>query len=366
MESRPRRVWLRPARLATGRLIAGRNQARPRRGLDVPRAVVLLPMVVGAVLLLALRPSEITRATPPSTWAPLPEAAFSALPSPWPSATPSALVGSADSSEAPAPPLGRLRPRGGTAADSIPAGGGAGAAVVVRSTESDDVFLRAAVQAAPAPAPTPNPAPKGPTHVVATGDNLWTIARRHSAVLASILRWNEGVDPDRLVAGQRILVPGGSKMVPLAKPSLKPNPVEPGTASVRPAAVERQAAANAEDGDHLWPLPVRGDLTRRFSAAHPGIDIAAPRGTPVRAIADGTVVWAGWKDNGGGYVVEVRHPDGMRSIYNHNSVLTVEDGDRVAQGDTIALVGSTGNSTGPHLDLRIMMGGRLVDPLRLL
>jgi len=54
----------------------------------------------------------------------------------------------------------------------------------------------------------------------------------------------------------------------------------------------------------------------------------------------------------------------MRSTYNHNSKLKVRRGDKVAKGETIALVGSTGNSTGPHLDIRISMGGRLIDPLR--
>jgi murein DD-endopeptidase MepM/ murein hydrolase activator NlpD len=212
----------------------------------------------------------------------------------------------------------------------------------------------------PTPAPTPVPAPKGPTHVVASGDNLWTIARRHSADLASILRWNEDVDPDRLVAGQRILVPGGATMKALPQPAR----VTPRTASVQPASADGPAASQAQAGEHLWPLEIRGTLTRRFSSAHPGIDIAAPQGARVRAIAGGTVVWSGWKDNGGGYVVEIDHPNGMRSTYNHNSNLTVDRGDRVDQGDTIALVGSTGWSTGPHLDLRISMGGRLVDPLR--
>jgi murein DD-endopeptidase MepM/ murein hydrolase activator NlpD len=239
---------------------------------------------------------------------------------------------------------------------TAPAQGPAGPAVTVRGGGPDAPSFTAIVKATP----TPAPAPEGPTHVVVSGDNLWTIARRHSAELAPILRWNDGVDPDRLVAGQRILVPGGSKMKPLPKPA----PVKPQMASTRPAAVDQPAAPQAQDGDHLWPLAVRGDLTRGFSSAHPGIDIAAPQGTRVRAIAAGTVVWAGWKDNGGGYVVEIKHPDGMRSTYNHNSKPTVERGDTVAQGDTIALVGSTGNSTGPHLDLRIVMGGRLIDPLR--
>jgi murein DD-endopeptidase MepM/ murein hydrolase activator NlpD len=168
------------------------------------------------------------------------------------------------------------------------------------------------------------------------------------------------VDPDRLVAGQRILVPGGSKMKPLPKPPV----VAPRTTSTRAAAPDRPAAPRAQDTDHIWPLAIRGDLTRRFSGAHPAIDIAAPQGTKVRAIAGGTVVWSGWKNNGGGFVIEIEHPDGMRSTYNHNSKLIVGPGDKVAQGETIALVGSTGWSTGPHLDLRIWMYGRLVDPLR--
>jgi murein DD-endopeptidase MepM/ murein hydrolase activator NlpD len=81
-------------------------------------------------------------------------------------------------------------------------------------------------------------------------------------------------------------------------------------------------------------------------------------------VFDGTVVWSGWKDNRGGFVVEILHPDGMRSTYNHNSKLTVGPGDTVAKGETVALVGSTGWSSGPHLDLRIWMYDRLVDPLR--
>jgi murein DD-endopeptidase MepM/ murein hydrolase activator NlpD len=284
-------------------------------------------VVLSAGLVLALRPGDITRATKPWTWTPLPSTAFGSLPS----------------------------PDGDAARPATPVGG-RGAAVMVGGDGLDAPPATALVQAAPTPVPTP----EGPTHVVASGDDLWTIARRHSADLASILRWNDGVDPDRLMAGQRILVPGGSKMQPLPKPAV----VTPRVASVRPATTDRPASPQARDGDHLWPLPIRGDLTRRFSAAHPAIDIAAPQGTKVRAIAEGTVVWSGWKDNGGGFVVEILHPDGMRSTYNHNSKLTVGPGDKVAKGETVALVGSTGWSTGPHLDLRIWMYGRLVDPLR--
>lgn len=384
------RVRLRSAHLAALRLPfrAGHDQAHRRRTPTLPRAVLLLAVVVVTGAVSALQPGEDTNATKSWTWSPLPATAFGSWPSndrPTPGSdedtgdrsgpvapgesvpvAPSSLgrggptalpLPSPSASASPSPTADPALRETAAAPAEVPAG----ASVTVREGGLDAPSLSAVVQATP----TPVPAPKGPTHVVASGDNLWTIARRHSSDLTAIIRWNEGVDPDRLVAGQRILVPGGKKMQPLAKPAPASAPATPRTASVRPATNQKAAAPRAQDGDHLWPLPVRGTLTRRFSSAHPGIDIAAPQGTPVRAIAGGTVVWAGWKNNGGGYVVEVEHPNGMLSTYNHNSKLTVERGDTVAQGDTIALVGSTGNSTGPHLDLRIRMGGRLVDPLQI-
>ena len=75
------------------------------------------------------------------------------------------------------------------------------------------------------------------------------------------------------------------------------------------------------------------------------------------------MTWAGWTANSGGYVVVIRHPGGMRSTYNHNSKVRVEVGEAVKRGQTIAQVGSTGWSTGPHLDVRIEMGGRFVNPM---
>lgn len=210
---------------------------------------------------------------------------------------------------------------------------------------------------------TPQPSPPGgPIHLVRPGDNLWLIAAWHEVDLEPILTWNPGVDPRRLVAGQEILVPGGAPMPPNAVPPT-PRPARAPAAESIPGPATAGAAGGG--GDHLWPLPVRGIITTRFSRGHPGIDIAVPAGTPVGAIADGTVTFAGWKNNGGGYVVEVRHPNGMTSTYNHNREITVTVGQDVVAGEQIASVGSTGNSTGPHLDLRVEMGGRLLNPLQL-
>ncbi len=209
---------------------------------------------------------------------------------------------------------------------------------------------------APSQPPTPTP-PPGPRHRVRRGDTLWNVALWHGVELSTILRWNPGATADSLAVGRVIRVPGGH---PMPKATPKPTP----RTTTRSAA--RQAPPVRIRGmTHRWPLPVRGLVTTRFSGAHPGIDISAPTGTSVRAIAAGTVVFAGWKNNGGGYVVVLRHPDGMRSTYNHNQSVTVAAGARVVAGQRIARLGSTGRSTGPHLDLRIEMGGRFVNPLGL-
>jgi murein DD-endopeptidase MepM/ murein hydrolase activator NlpD len=134
----------------------------------------------------------------------------------------------------------------------------------------------------------------------------------------------------------------------------------------------------APDGTPLKKLFLRSPLrfsriTSGYSAArfHPilrtvtshfGIDYAAPVGTPVTAAADGTVALAGWL-GGFGNTVRVRHANGFETLYGHLSRLRVRPGQRVAQGETVGEVGSTGLSTGPHLDYRMLRAGSFVNPL---
>ena len=360
MLARVRRVDLRGAtRPRHGQTRIRRNHAHPvhRRA----RMPVIVPLLILAAGGLAIAPLTSTRATPPTTWAPLPASAFRPLTAPDATAADRGLGERSDRSKALSPGSGTAPTGINFAADRTmpdrPERPRPEAAPIGAGGASADTSWVASVR----PARTAGTPPAGPTHVVVPGDNLWTIARRHKADLAAVIRWNEGLDPRRLMAGRRVLIPGGSKMAPLPRP----RPTASSPAAVRPAAGTRAPAPTVATGNHLWPLPVRGLLTRGFSAAHLGIDIAAPQGTRLRAIAAGTVVWAGWMNNGGGFVVVVEHPDGMTSTYNHNSKVTVAKGAVINRGDTIALVGSTGNSTGPHLDFRIQIGGRFVDPLDL-
>ncbi len=114
----------------------------------------------------------------------------------------------------------------------------------------------------------------------------------------------------------------------------------------------------------IWPT--QGFISQGFRKyQHEGIDIAGASGTPIVAAASGTVVKAGWDDWGLGNYLEIKHPDGSLTVYGHNRRLLVSKNQQVSQGQVIAEMGSTGNSTAPHLHFEFHPDGRLaVDPMR--
>lgn len=114
-------------------------------------------------------------------------------------------------------------------------------------------------------------------------------------------------------------------------------------------------------------IPADGWISRGFTveagtkAGHPGIDIVASKGTPVRCALDGVVKSAGWDDVYGNLVV-VEHADSIQTAYGHNDKILVKEGDDVTKGQIIAVVGSTGKSTAPHVHFSITKNNRPVDP----
>ena len=92
------------------------------------------------------------------------------------------------------------------------------------------------------------------------------------------------------------------------------------------------------------------------------MDLAADKGSPIYAVADGTVTHSGY-DGGYGYCVVIDHGNGIQTRYGHASVLKVGKGAKVEQGDLVALVGSTGNSTGNHLHFEVIVNGKRVNPI---
>lgn len=118
-------------------------------------------------------------------------------------------------------------------------------------------------------------------------------------------------------------------------------------------------------------LPVNGPITSGVGMRidpfdgswrhHNGIDIAVPEGTPVKAVADGTILYAGLR-SGYGWTVIVEHDNGMISLYAHNSRITADIGQGVKKGEAVALAGSSGRSTGPHVHFEAWQAGTNVTP----
>ena len=112
--------------------------------------------------------------------------------------------------------------------------------------------------------------------------------------------------------------------------------------------------------------PISGTITSRYGArwgsTHTGLDIAAPTGTTIVAAAPGTVTYSGNSGSGYGNYVKISHGNGVETLYAHCSKLYVKKGQTVARGEAIAAVGSTGNSTGPHLHLEIRLNGVAQNP----
>lgn len=122
-------------------------------------------------------------------------------------------------------------------------------------------------------------------------------------------------------------------------------------------------------GQFIWPI--NGTITspfcesRAWESCHPGLDIAAPTGTPIRAADGGRVAIAGWVGGYGNYTC-IQHSASLSTCYGHQSAIHVRVGQQVAKGQVIGLVGSTGHSTGPHLHFEVRVNGAVQNPMNYL
>ncbi len=165
---------------------------------------------------------------------------------------------------------------------------------------------------------------------------------------------------------------GGYGLAEALAEQMGAKPIDPNAAA---AAYAAQSGASGAGGPRSAPqagyvTPVEGQVSSSYGPRemagrdahhHDGVDIAAPEGTPIRAAKAGRVSFAGEK-GGYGNTVVLTHSDGSETLYAHASALLVEAGSVVRAGQTIAEVGSTGRSTGPHLHFELRKGGQPVDP----
>lgn len=114
----------------------------------------------------------------------------------------------------------------------------------------------------------------------------------------------------------------------------------------------------------IWPVsgPITSPFGPRWGTIHPGIDIGVPEGTPIHAAAAGTVIYCGWEEGYGNFVV-IDHHNGLATAYGHQSRIAVSCGENVAQGQVIGYSGCTGYCTGPHLHFEVRVNGTPVDPI---
>ncbi len=198
---------------------------------------------------------------------------------------------------------------------------------------------------------------------VAEGDTMESIASKNGIEAIDIMAVN-GLEDPTLVIGQTIILPDAlGEGIATPKPTKAQTRVVSSGGSVRPPTIYK-------GGAFAWPV-VGGNnyISQYYRYGHYGIDIAATYGSKVRAAASGTVQFAGWRSNGGGYQVWIAHGSGLYSTYNHMSAVTVGAGQKVGKGQQVGRIGSSGYATGPHLHFEVWKGaiwngGSRVNPLR--
>ena len=190
-------------------------------------------------------------------------------------------------------------------------------------------------------------------HVVKPGENLFRIGQAYDVSSAELARVNGIRDTRQLRVGQKVFIPGATRQLPVEIVAPEASAARAGPPSPR-----------GEAESFLWPVSgsVNSGFGPRGSSFHDGLDIAAPEGTPIRAVEHGEVIYSD-RLRGYGNMVIIRHGGGIVSVYAHNQINLVRDGQQVARGEMIARVGSTGRVTGPHLHFEIRKNNLAQDPL---
>lgn len=200
---------------------------------------------------------------------------------------------------------------------------------------------------------------------VKQGDTLDAIATKYRIDGSDVLAINQLEDPN-LIIGQTLILPDAvGPSIPTVKTTPKPRTNSGGSSSCSTCNVGTYGG-----GAFKWPV-IGGNnyVSQSFHYGHYGVDIAATYGSTVVAAAKGTVTFAGWKNNGGGYQVWISHGSGLFTTYNHMSAVSVSAGRSVGRGQQVGRIGQSGNATGPHLHFEVWKGpvwngGYRVNPLR--
>lgn len=212
------------------------------------------------------------------------------------------------------------------------------------------------------------------------GDTLAKLADRYQGDAEEIRNFNNIQSDGSLAPGVELMVPGGRPPVPEqafiavqthareSQPSSRSSSSSPKDPSKKPTGsttVAKPSDANVQNQPSsklVWPTNGHV-ITQYYGWKHTGVDIDGDFTSPLYAAYDGVVEKAGWNSGGYGLQILIRHPNGMVTRYAHSSKLFVKVGDAVKRGQTIAMMGSTGRSTGSHLHFEVYVNGKRTNPL---
>lgn len=243
------------------------------------------------------------------------------------------------------------------------------------------------------------PPSTGKLHTVKEGDSVETLATSYGVSKTGIMTVNGLTESSGLKPGQRLLIPVAVKPssgdpaftpAPLQAASAEepvPIPQDAGTGSptppstsvlalmfsatpgiMTPTGAPRVTVTNRTISKMDWPIPVnapKSGISQKFRPGHTGVDIYAPQGTTIKAVASGTVKMAEKNPegfNGYGWLIIVDHGDGISTWYAHCGSFAVKTGDKVKVGDTLGTVGMTGRTTGPHLHFEVRIAASAINP----
>jgi murein DD-endopeptidase MepM/ murein hydrolase activator NlpD len=244
------------------------------------------------------------------------------------------------------------------------------------------------------------PPSTGKLHTAKEGDTIEALAQSYGVSKTGIAAVNGLGEADALKPGQRLLIPvplkpptdpafapgtgpvlqaaNAEEAVPIPQDAGKGSPTPPVISSMAPllqtpgimtaTGAPSVTVTNRKVPKLAWPIPnnpPKSGVSQGFRPGHTGIDIFAPEGTPIKAAASGTVKLAEKNPDGFsgyGWIVIIDHGDGISTWYAHCGSFNVKTGDKVAAGDTLATVGMTGRTTGPHCHFELRVATSAVDP----
>ncbi len=199
----------------------------------------------------------------------------------------------------------------------------------------------------------------GVLHTVQDGDTLETLQTLHGTPAQQIFEYFGNnfdlTQPVQLTKDQQLIIPNGT--APLSWSEAQ----TPG-ATVGSDGRYSGEVTNLGTGFFVWPVNTHY-VTQEFWGGHGGIDIDTYSRQPVFASDTGTVTFSGWDATGYGNMIIINHGNGFQTFYSHNEANLVQPGQTVVKGQQIAESGTTGNSTGDHLDFRILLNGVFLNPM---